>query len=391
MPTLTELINSYNPEANPDLPYVQGGNTGGWIDGIGETIGPGRSITSGQRQQQLSGARAAGIPDSYINDFLSRNPGDTNRLIEAYNSEYGGAGEGYSRAQSGAMQSAGHSFTNTPSGSGGSNSGGGNAGQQRWGETRSLGDFASPDSIRAFTEQFNAPSLEDARNSVGWQFRVGEAQKGLERGAAAKGSLLTGGFQSAMAGRLQDLASSEYDKIYGRAQGEYGNRFNIHQANETNRYNSQRSNVLDQFGIYSGERGMNRNDRLDDFNIWNTMDQNYYNRMAGLSNAGLSAAGSMGGLLTGIGNVQGAGTIGSSNAWTNALGGIGQQLQGQQSRDQSQQTLESMLRAGYGQWQTAPGGQSYPGPANTPVSSPQFINPDMMFTGGGGPDGYGAY
>ena len=39
----TAAINSHNPSANPDMAYVQGGNTGGYLAGTGVTIGPGRS------------------------------------------------------------------------------------------------------------------------------------------------------------------------------------------------------------------------------------------------------------------------------------------------------------------------------------------------------------
>ena len=95
------IINRRNPTMNPDAEFVQGGRTGGWIDGIGETIGQGRSITPAQYQAQIAQAQQAGIPQSWIQGYLQANPGDSNRLLEAYSSEDGGK---YAGQMQGAMQ-----------------------------------------------------------------------------------------------------------------------------------------------------------------------------------------------------------------------------------------------------------------------------------------------
>jgi len=92
--SLAERINSFNPTGNKDMPYAQGGTSGGWIDGIGETIGMGRSITPLLAKQQELQALKLGVPANFIQGFKQANPGDTNRLIEAYNSEQGGQGLG---------------------------------------------------------------------------------------------------------------------------------------------------------------------------------------------------------------------------------------------------------------------------------------------------------
>src|SRR6187401_3015999 len=92
--SLAERINLQNPTGRADLPYAQGGTNGGWIDGIGETISMGRSITPLLAKQQELQALRLGIPANFIQGFKQANPGDTNRLIEAYNSEQGGQGVG---------------------------------------------------------------------------------------------------------------------------------------------------------------------------------------------------------------------------------------------------------------------------------------------------------
>jgi hypothetical protein len=86
----TEEINAQNPNADPDKPYVQGGTTGGYLAGVGETIGEGRSITPAQAAAQKQAALDAGIPEAFITEFLARNNGDTNRIQEAFNSDNGG-------------------------------------------------------------------------------------------------------------------------------------------------------------------------------------------------------------------------------------------------------------------------------------------------------------
>ena len=52
-----------------------------------------------------------------------------------------------------------------------------------------------------------------------FQFRLQEGQKALERSAAAKGTLLTGGTAKALTRYAQDYASTEFGNIYNRLMG----------------------------------------------------------------------------------------------------------------------------------------------------------------------------
>lgn len=92
--TLSEFINSYNPTANADLPYVQAGSTGGYLVGTGVTIAPGSSLTPTQAQGYLDEALAAGVPPDYITSFLAANPNDFHRILTAWNQRNGAAGSG---------------------------------------------------------------------------------------------------------------------------------------------------------------------------------------------------------------------------------------------------------------------------------------------------------
>jgi hypothetical protein len=56
-------------------------------------------------------------------------------------------------------------------------------------------------------------------NNPAYQFRLGEGQKALERSAAARGGLNSGGFMKGMARYSQGLASDEYGNQWGRLMG----------------------------------------------------------------------------------------------------------------------------------------------------------------------------
>ena len=74
------------------------------------------------------------------------------------------------------------------------------------------------------TAQFQAPNLID---DPGYQFRLSEGLKGIERSAAAKGTLLTGGTLKALAGYHQGLASQEYGNAWDRAMGQFTTNYGV--------------------------------------------------------------------------------------------------------------------------------------------------------------------
>lgn len=173
-----------------------------------------------------SGPLPPGYSQRDVDEWLTRNPGDEHRVLSALTDRQ--AGHGTDPIAGSATQ-------------GGSQFG-----------------VAAPPSIQPFTRQFSAPTLEQASASPGFQFRLGEGLKALQRSAAARGTLLTGGTLKSLQGYAQDEASQEYDKVYGRALGEYQQDFGVHQFNEGQRFASQRANRLDDYGIFSGDRAYNR-------------------------------------------------------------------------------------------------------------------------------------
>lgn len=86
---------------------------------------------------------------------------------------------------------------------------------------KSLGELSGQmgDLSRSFT-------MTDFQQDPGYQFRMDEGQKALERGAAAKGGLMGGGTLKALSRYGQDFASNEYTNAYNRFNNDRDQRFN---------------------------------------------------------------------------------------------------------------------------------------------------------------------
>lgn len=115
-----------------------------------------------------------------------------------------------------------------------------------------------------------------------FQWRIQQAQQGAERSAAAKGTLLTGGFAKALSRYMQDYAGTDWQNWYARKASEQGNTFN---------------------------------------RLYQTANMGLGATQAGAA-AGTSYAQNQGNLITQGGNAQAAGTIGQRQPWVNAVGQV---------------------------------------------------------------------
>jgi hypothetical protein len=123
-----------------------------------------------------------------------------------------------------------------------------------------LRDLAAPggDLDRTFDEEFKYDSSK-LRETPGYQFRLDEGLKALERAGAARGMVLSGAMLKGTERFAQDYASSENDKEYGRQLGEFNLRRDVFRQNQNDRF----SRLTDMVGI--GERAagaMVDNERL---------------------------------------------------------------------------------------------------------------------------------
>lgn len=152
-------------------------------------------------------------------------------------------------------------------------------------------------------------------NDPGYQFRMAEGQKALERSASARGMLNSGGALKSLARYSQGLASDEFQNAWGRNQAENTGRFNRLAAIS---------------GVGQQAAG-------------------------NLGAMGVQHAGQMGSLYGALGNARSAGAMGTANALQggiNTLGGMasyGFMNGGQQQIPQQQQYGYSGAPPAYGQ------------------------------------------
>jgi hypothetical protein len=148
-------------------------------------------------------------------------------------------------------------------------------------------------------------SMEDFVTDPGYNFRLTQGTKAIERSAAARGGLLTGNTGGSLANFGQGLASQEYSNAYNRALTGY----NTDVASENQLYNRQAALA----GI--GQTATNF-----------------------IGNAGANNAANVGNLMTSGAAAQAAGYMGGANAVSQ---GVGQYLNYNQGNN-----LISALRGG---------------------------------------------
>jgi hypothetical protein len=150
--------------------------------------------------------------------------------------------------------------------------------QQPWRQAgiSALGQLGSDDYKRDFT-------MSDFNKDPGYDFRMKQGRQAVERSAAARGGLQSGGTLKAIARYGEDYASNEYDKAY-------------------NRFNADRDRRFNRLASLAGV-GQTANSQV--------------------ANAGMNFANQAGANMMGAANAQGAAGIAGANAWGNALGGLG--------------------------------------------------------------------
>jgi len=147
---------------------------------------------------------------------------------------------------------------------------------------------------------YTAPAF-NFEQDPGYQFRLNEGNKAIGR-ATSTGALPSGGATLKALTRFgQDYASNEYGSAYNRFANDRGFDYGVFGEN----YNRQAANMDRPFNYATTLAGMGQS----------------------AANMGAQSAGQFAGMnsqtITGIGNAQAAGRVGSANAWNNALGQVG--------------------------------------------------------------------
>ncbi len=139
-------------------------------------------------------------------------------------------------------------------------------------------------------QQYNAPSAEDAMNSPGIQAALKLGSQAIQRSAAAKGTLLTGGTLKDLTGFANDLGSQAYGDVWNRGMQQYQDAKNSFYTNQNNLFG--RNFSLAQLGQNAAsDQGM--------------QGQNFANASSDLYGQ--------------QGNAQSAGTVAGTQAWMPTL------------------------------------------------------------------------
>ncbi|WP_124083815.1 hypothetical protein [Burkholderia gladioli] len=148
---------------------------------------------------------------------------------------------------------------------------------------------------------FTAPTAAQAQATPGYQFTLGQGLKSVQNSAAARGLGTSGAALKGASNYATGLADSTYNDVFNRALSAYNANFGTAQGVFNTNYNTAANNVNRLTGLVnSGQNAAATNGSL-----------------------GAATAGNIGNTLTSGANAIASGTVGSSNALTNALSGIG--------------------------------------------------------------------
>lgn len=162
--------------------------------------------------------------------------------------------------------------------------------------------------MQPYSGTFTAPTGLTEQNDPGYQARLNLGTDALQRSAAARGGVLTGGTAQALNQYAQDYASNEYGNVYNRALQNFDTNYNVYNQNQANQFN--------RLAAISGV-GQTAANQLG------TMGQNASNAVS--SNL-LGTAGQMGQDYQNAAAANASGMVGSANAYNGALSGVGSNL-----------------------------------------------------------------
>lgn len=153
--------------------------------------------------------------------------------------------------------------------------------------------------------QFQAPTAVTEQNDPGFQFRLEQGQKALERSAAARGTGLSGGQMKALTDYAQGSASQEYGNVYNRALQSYQTNYN----NLTNDANS----IFNRLSTFMNN---GQNAAVQTGSAGNAAANN-------ISATNQAAANSAGNYLTDAASARAMGQTSAANSYNQMINGVG--------------------------------------------------------------------
>jgi hypothetical protein len=160
----------------------------------------------------------------------------------------------------------------------------------------------------------------------GYAFRMAQANKALAGSAAARGGALGGGALTALSSLNQNLASGEFANAEQRFRNQQQARFDrLNTLVNLGEKTSTQAGTFMQTGADQASRlGLTGATSVADLGYRGAMGAGQFTTEATREQAqnALQTYGKVGDLMTGGAAAQAAGTVGSANAWSGALGGV---------------------------------------------------------------------
>lgn len=158
----------------------------------------------------------------------------------------------------------------------------------------------------------------DLQNDPGYQFTLQQGQQAIQRAAAAKGGLFSGSTLKSLAGYTTGLADTTFGNAFNRA----ASTFDINRSSALSRISSLQG--LAGLGYGATTAGANAVGQTSAQQAGYTANSG--NAIAGLgrdsADLSLRGAGMINSAITGQGDAQAAGRVGSTNATINGIAGI---------------------------------------------------------------------
>lgn len=165
-----------------------------------------------------------------------------------------------------------------------------------------FGAYLQP--FQQWNTPFEAPTAAQAAATPGEQFELGQGLEALDRGAAARGTLTTGGTGKAEQEFGQNLASTAYQQAFQNALTQYQQGYNIFQNSQNEEFN--RLAALSGFGQTSAGQ-------------LNSAGANAANNF---SNILLGSGSQIGSDLQAAAAARASGQVGSANSLSAGIGGL---------------------------------------------------------------------
>jgi hypothetical protein len=148
------------------------------------------------------------------------------------------------------------------------------------------GNWATPGPGGSLASQYTLPTQAELEATPGYQARLAQGLLAGNMSAAAKGSVLNGGTQKALARYGQDYASNEYANLVGQQLGARAQNQNEYQQNVVQPSQFAQTN---QYRQYLDENNRTLNDYLTNYNINRQAIQDFLNQQNRTADRGLSA------------------------------------------------------------------------------------------------------